>query len=142
MLTTSLDSGKSPEGNNDLQGYVKPAPQVIEDYRALHLQFAIIAQSFIPSITILDTYEDLYHLGCDNPALSHEINKHIVSQLQLSSYSLDDCFNILYHGPYVQSQIVHHYLSEEGAKAIVHQLLEQRSTQKMIVSQTTPTTAA
>lgn len=123
MLTVNTVSGKSPGGDRDLQSPIVSNSQRIDDYRSLYLQCAIIVQSFL-SVPTLDTYSALYKLGCDDPALSHEIDKRVGYQLKISAYSQDDRFSILYHGPYIQAQMQYHHLSAQGAKSMVRQLLQ------------------
>ncbi|MGR3280318.1 hypothetical protein ACSYAD_35285, partial [Acaryochloris marina NIES-2412] len=113
MLSTNPELGKPFDANQGTQIYVQASSPVIDEYRALYLQFAIIAQSFISSLTTpLETYDALYQLGCDDPRLSREIDENIAGQLKLSTYSPDDRFRILYQGPYIQSQKVCHFLSD------------------------------
>ncbi|NJR57275.1 MAG: hypothetical protein HC768_23780 [Acaryochloris sp. CRU_2_0] len=141
MLTTNIDSGEPLEGDLNLQSHAQPDFQVIEEYKSLYLQCAILVQSFMFR-PILDTYDNLFRLGCNAPELSLEIDQRVGYQLKLSAYSQDDRFNILYHGPYIQSQIVHHFLSKQGAKTIVRQLLQISPIQELSQSDSSSSTAA
>lgn len=118
------------------QSLIPQDTQVIDQYcKDLYLQFATIAQSFIPTITEpLETHEALYQLGCNEPSLSRQIDEHIAQQLRLSEYSTTDRFRILYLGAYIQSQIVHHYLSQEGAELLVKQLLDGQTVDRLPLS--------
>lgn len=143
MVSTNPELGKPFGADQGTQIYVQASSPVIDEYRALYLQFAKIAQSFIPSITTtLETFDALYQLGCDDPKLSREIDKNIAGQLRLSSYSQDDRFRILYQGPYIQSQKVCHFISDEGAKSLVNELLIEPRVRRLPQPQSFPTTAA
>ncbi|KAI9129760.1 hypothetical protein [Acaryochloris sp. CCMEE 5410] len=122
MLTTTIDSGKSRGGNNDLQSSDQLDSQVIQEYREIYLQIAVKVQSLM-SMGVGDTYDKLYNLGCEHPPLSYRIDLMVSYELRLCGYSKDDQVNILYHGPYIQSQMLHHHLSERGARHYIRQRL-------------------
>jgi hypothetical protein len=122
MVTKSIASGKPPGGDSDLQSCVYPDPQVIQEYREIYLQIAIQVQSLM-SMGVLYTYDKLYNLGCDHPPLSYRIDILASYELQVGGYSKSDQINILFYGPYIQSQILHHHLSESGAKQYICQRL-------------------
>ncbi|UJB72351.1 hypothetical protein HRE53_27590 (plasmid) [Acaryochloris sp. 'Moss Beach'] len=143
MVSTNPELGKPLGTDQGTQLYVQSSsPGINENCLDIYLQLAVIAQSFIPDITTLDTYEALYQLGCDDPQLSREIDEHIASRLKQSAYHPDDRFRCLFQGPYIQSQMLHHHLSKEGAEQIVRKLLEKPPVQRLFQPQTLPTTAA
>ena len=56
MLTTTIDSGKSRGGSNDLQSSAQADPQVIQEYRERYLQIAWKVQglmSMIPTTSFI-----------------------------------------------------------------------------------------
>ncbi|NJR56190.1 MAG: hypothetical protein HC768_17455 [Acaryochloris sp. CRU_2_0] len=122
MLTKVTDSGKPPGGEQALQDFVYPDPQVIEEYREIYLQIAIKVQSLM-SMGVAYTYDKLYKLGCDHPPLSYRIDVLVSYELQVGGYSKSDQVNILFYGPYIQSQMLDHHLSESGAKSYIRQRL-------------------
>ena len=122
MLSINTVSGKSRGGDHDLPSSAKLDPQVIQEYREVYLQIASKVQSLL-SMVVMYTYDKLYKLGCDHVSLSDRIDVMVSYELRLSGYSLNDQVNILFHGPYIQSQILHHHLSEFGARNYVRQRL-------------------
>lgn len=122
MLAKTVDSGKSPGGDNDLQSFTQPDPQVIQEYREVYLQLAWKVQDLM-SMAVWYTYEKLYQVGCDSPQLSHRIDVMVAYELQTGGYSRSDQINILLYGPYIQSQMLHHCLSEGGARHHICQRL-------------------
>jgi hypothetical protein len=141
MLTKEFESGNPLEGDSDLQSFAQTDSQVIEEYKSLYLQCAILVQSFMFR-PILSTYDDLFRLGCNAPELSLQIDQRVGHQLKLSAYSQDDRFKILFYGPYIQAQMMHHFLSEKGAKSIVRQLLQISPIQNLSQSESSSGTAA
>ncbi|KAI9129460.1 hypothetical protein [Acaryochloris sp. CCMEE 5410] len=145
MLATNKKSGKSRGGNNDLQSSDQLDPQVIQEYREIYLQIAIKVQHSL-LMRVLYTYDALYKLGCDQPQLSYRIDYVVGSELRSCGYSLNDQVNILFHGPYIQSQMLCHCLSESGARHYIRQRLTIGPTPpahlKLSQAQSTPTTAA
>ena len=145
MLTTSIDSGKPPGGDNDLQSYAQIDPQAIEEYRERYLQIAIQVQDLM-NMGVSYTYDKLYSLGCEHPPLSYRIDLMVSYELRLCGYSKDDQVNILFYGPYLQSQMLHYQLSESGARHYIRQRLVIAPTPpaplELSQAQLTPTTAA
>lgn len=143
MVSTKTELG-NPLGTDQGTQIQDPSQsqETDDDCPNIYLQLAVIAQSFIPEIETLDTYDALYQLGCDNPKLSQEIDEHIASRLKQSTYSPEQRFNFLYQGPYIQSQMLHHHLSEEGAEQIVRNLLEDQPVRRFKQQQSMPSTAA
>lgn len=143
MVSTKIELGNPLEADQETQVIAPCQSQGIEDESPdIYLQLAVIAQSFIPDHKTLDTYEALYKLGCDDLKLSREIDEHIASILKQSAYSPEERFNFLYQGPYIQSQKLHHHLSDEGATRIVRNLLEEQPVQRFSRRQELPSTAA
>ena len=138
MLSTNTVLGKSLGGHEDLQSSTQLDPQRIEDYRLQYLQCASTPLQCLG--LDLETYDELYQLGCDNPQMSQNIESLVSTELKLDGHSQNDRFNILFYGPYIQSQVRHHYLSENGAKELVRQQLKIRPT--AISLEASPTTAA
>lgn len=122
MLATNKKSGRSRGGNNDLPSSDQPDPQVIQEYREIYLQIAIKVQSLM-SMGAFYTYDQFYNLGCNHPPLSYRIDILVGYELRLGGYSLNDQINILFYGPYIQSQMLHYSLSESGARHYIRQRL-------------------
>ena len=122
MLTTTINSGNPPGVDQDLQHSDQLAPQVIQEYREVYLQIAIKVQSLM-SMGVSYTYDKLYGLGCNHPPLSYRIDILVGYELRLGGYSLNDQVNVLFYGPYVQSQMLHYHLSESGARHYIRQRL-------------------
>ena len=145
MLSTNSIPGKSPGGDRDLQSSAQPDSKVIEEYREIYLQIAWKVQSLL-SMLVLYTYEQLYRLGCDHPSLSERIDVLVSYELRLCEYSKDDQVNILLYGPYIQSQMFYHHLSEGGARHYICQRLAIAPTPpeplELDSAKPTPTTAA
>lgn len=145
MLATNIDSGKSPEGDNDLQSFAQPDPQAIQEYREIYLQIAWKVQGLL-SMPVVYTYEQLYRLGCDHVSLSERIDVLVSYELRLCGYSKDDQINILFYGPYYQAQMLDHCVSENGARRYIRQRLNIAPTPpaplELNKPQPTPTTAA
>ena len=145
MLTINNDSGNSPGGSEDLQIFAQPDSQAIEEYREIYLQIAIKVQDLM-SMGVSYTYDKLYSLGCDHPPLSYRIDVLVSYELQLCGYSKSDQINILFYGPYLQSQMLHYQLSESGARHYIRQRLVIAPTPptplELDQAQLTPTTAA
>lgn len=141
MLSTFTDSGLSPLGHDNpttlTTSTSEHEPQVhsgiIDEYKTLYLQCAAIVQCFM-SQKSLETYEDLYQLGCEQPDQLLEIDKGVGQQLKLSAYGMDDRIKILFYGPYIQSQMHCHFLSEEGAKTLVRENLQVSPIQPLSLS--------
>ncbi|KAI9129099.1 hypothetical protein [Acaryochloris sp. CCMEE 5410] len=143
MLTINTDSGKPRGGNNDLQSSDQLDPQVIQEFREIYLQIAVKVQNLM-SMGVAYTYDKLYNLGCEHPPLSYRIDLMVSYELRLCGYSKDDQVNILFHGPYIQSQMFHHHLSERGARHYIRQRLAIAPPVPLELgqAQATPTTAA
>lgn len=145
MLATNKKSGKSRGGSNDLQSSDQPDPQVIQEYRDRYLQIAWKVQSLL-SMPVLYTYDELYKLGSDHPKLSERIDALVSYELRLCGYSKDDQVNILLYGPYIQAQMLDHYMSESGARGYIRQRLaiapSAPSPLKLAQVQAVPNTAA
>ena len=145
MLTTSLDSGNSPGGSEDLQSCAQLDPQAIEEYREIYLQIAWKVQGLM-SMPVFYTYEQLYKLGCDHVSLSERIDALVSYELRLCGYSKDDQVNILLYGPYIQAQMLCHCMSESSARHYIRQRLVIGPTPpaplELDQAQATPTTAA
>ena len=122
MISTNIVSGKSRGGDHDLPSSAKLDPQVIQEYREVYLQIASKVQGLM-SMEAFYTYDKFYRLGCDHPPLSHRIDVMVSYELRLCGYSLNDQVNILFYGPYIQSQMLDHCLSESGARHYIRQRL-------------------
>lgn len=134
MLSVKTESGNSRGADRDLQGSAQLEPQVIQEYREIYLQIASKVLDLM-SMAVWYTYEKLYQVGCDSPQLSHRIDVVVAYELRLCGYSLNDQVNILFYGPYIQSQMLDHHLSESGARHYVRQRLGIAPSPALEVSQ-------
>ena len=122
MLSTNLESGNPDVFAGNPQRTAQQRSQRIEDYRSLYLQ---CADSPLDCLELeQETYDELYQLGCMNPGLSQKLEALVIRELKLAGYSQNDRFNTLFFGPYIQSQMLHHHMSESGAKKLVQESLK------------------
>lgn len=122
MLTVKIVSANPLWGNGDQKSSAQEDSQLIEEYRKRYLPIAVKAQR-LNKLFVFYTYDQLYKLGCDHEHLGYKIDLFVGYELRLSLVSLIDQINILFYGPYVQSQISHHKLSELDARRYIYERL-------------------
>lgn len=126
MVSTNIVLGKPLGDHNDPKSVVQLEsldPSLVNEYREIYIQAGCKVQRlFLMALTY--TYEALYKMGCEHPALSNRIDVFVSYELRLHGYAVRDQVNILLYGPYMQSQMLHHHLSEQGARDFINERLE------------------